>query len=194
MSRQQVSKLGIAVMLTMLFLVGCGNTASTREGDVAPDFTLPDSNGNMVRLADELQKNDQVVLVFYYSYLCPPCMAQLRQIENDHAKYEEKGAQVIAIAVQSGGQAEISMTRSEAQFPILADRDHAVAEAYGVYDLLLEDAGRSTPSVFVISQDRHIVWTHIASSIYPEGEKAPSSISCGGKRVSSQIILENLPG
>jgi len=37
-----------------------------RAGDVAPDFTLPDKDGNMVRLADELKDHSSVVLVFYY--------------------------------------------------------------------------------------------------------------------------------
>jgi hypothetical protein len=43
-------------------------TTGPRTGDIAPDFTLPDSNGNMVRLADELNDNRMVVLVFYASY------------------------------------------------------------------------------------------------------------------------------
>ena len=37
-----------------------------RVGDVTPDFTLPDKDGNMVRLADELKDHRSVVLVFYY--------------------------------------------------------------------------------------------------------------------------------
>lgn len=40
-------------------------TDGPRTGDAAPDFTLPDSNGNMVRLADEVQDSQMVVLVFY---------------------------------------------------------------------------------------------------------------------------------
>lgn len=110
MNRKHVPKMAIAVTLTMLFLVGCGNTASTPvpeappatitpvtealpststpvpeappatsapelpvandplgTGDVAPDFTLPDSSGNMVRLADNLLDNRLVILVFYHS-------------------------------------------------------------------------------------------------------------------------------
>ena len=39
--------------------------AGPRTGDVAPDFTLPDSTGAMVHLADEVQDNQMVVLVFY---------------------------------------------------------------------------------------------------------------------------------
>jgi peroxiredoxin Q/BCP len=158
---------------------------------MAADFRLPDSNGNVVSLAEELAENEQVVLVFYYTYLCPPCMNQLKEIESDLTKYEEMGAQVIAIAVQSLNGAQTSAKITRAQFPILADTDHAVAEAYGVHDLLPEDDGLSTPSVFIINRDRQIVWKQIATSIFEKGEE-PSTPSCGGERVHSLTILENL--
>ncbi len=79
-SPQQLLGLVIAITVIMLFLVGCGNTTSTpvseevqtkeppRTGDVAPDFTLPDSNGDMLNLSDELNDNRTVALVFYYAY------------------------------------------------------------------------------------------------------------------------------
>jgi len=210
MMKKMVIWLGLALVLLIL-MAACGSNAtptpksealavtaaeqsaidSPRTGDLAPDFTLPDSNKNMVHLVDELQENEQVVLVFYSSYICKKCMQQLREIGHDRAKYEEHGAQVIAIAIQSDREAKISAIRSGAQFPILIDSVHAVAEAYGVYDLLPEDVGLSTPSVFVINQDRQIVWKHIASSIFEEGEEI-SHRSCGGERVPSRTILENL--
>ncbi len=91
MSRQQVLKFVISGMLTLLFLVACGSTDSTSitenppatftprpkrvfhsdplsTGDVAPDFTLPDSEGNMVNLVDQLKDNQYIVLVFYSDY------------------------------------------------------------------------------------------------------------------------------
>jgi hypothetical protein len=104
MSRHHLPKLGIAGLLTLLFLVACGSSGSTpiteappatftpnrvtetppatftpkpkrvffsdplSTGDVAPDFTLPDSEGNMVNLANQLQDNQYVVLVFYSDY------------------------------------------------------------------------------------------------------------------------------
>ena len=43
------------------------DTDGPRTGDTAPDFTLPDSEGNMVRLSDELKDNRFVVLVFFHS-------------------------------------------------------------------------------------------------------------------------------
>lgn len=145
-------------------------------GEIAPDFTLPDSNGNMVNLAEALQENEQVVLVFYYSVSCGPCMEQLREIENDHAKYEENGAQVIAIAVQTDRRAAQTAQLSRVQFPILADSDHVVAEAYEVFD-----GDLSNPSVFIMDNDGQIVWKEISVI---EGD--------GTERVPSQTILENL--
>jgi peroxiredoxin len=153
---------------------------------MATDFTLPDGNGNMVNLADELQENEQVVLVFYYGDTCPLCMAQLSEIENDRARYEEKGAQVIAIAVQDELGAGTSGQVSNAQFPILAG-DKAVAEAYGVFESLSGGFdvgfGSSTPSVFIINKDQEIVWGEIS---HIEGS------GCGKSRIPSQTILENL--
>ena len=146
-------------------------------GEIAPEFTLSDGNGNMVNLAEELQENEQVVIVFYIGQACGLCMAQLREIENDRARYEEKGAQVIAIAVQKELEVLTSARVSTAQFPILADSEHAVAEAYGVFD-----GGLSNPSVFIISKDRNIVWSEIS---HTEG-------GCASERVPSQTILENL--
>jgi len=153
---------------------------------MATDFTLPDGNGNMVSLADELQENEQVVLVFYISSDCPTCMAQLSEIENDRARYEEKGAQVIAIAVQEELGAGTSAQVSNAQFPILAG-DKDVAEAYGVFESSSAgfdvEFGSSTPSVFIINKDQEIVWGEIS---HIEG------YGCGLDRVPSQTILENL--
>lgn len=64
-----------------------------------------------------------------------------------------------------------------APFPFLADPDHAVAEAYGVYNLLGD--GIATPSVFVIDTSGRIVWSYV-------GQNAAD-------RPSIETILENLP-
>jgi cytochrome oxidase Cu insertion factor (SCO1/SenC/PrrC family) len=80
MSHRQALNLSIVAGLIVSFLVACGGNAPTavptmtdirtaggpRVGDVAPDFTLPDQDGNMVRLGDELKDHRSVVLVFYY--------------------------------------------------------------------------------------------------------------------------------
>jgi peroxiredoxin len=151
---------------------------SPLTGQIAPDFTITDEKGNTVNLIEQLQDNEHVVLVFYFSSSCTPCMAQLVEIEKDRARYEDKGAQVMAIAVQSEKRAALVARRTEAQFPILADSGNIVAEAYGVLD-----GGVSTPSVFIINKDQQVVWSEIS---HIEGS------GCGTERVPSQTILENL--
>jgi peroxiredoxin Q/BCP len=165
--------IGISIVI---LLSGCGKVSS----ESAPDFTLPDKDGNMVHLAEELQDNEQVVLVFYFGVSCPPCTRQLGDIQKDYAKYEQLGAKVLAIAVQSPLSAQFSADVTGAQYPILADSDHVVAEAYGVYD-----TGLSTPSVFVINQEGEIVWKNIA---------VIEGTGCGDERIPSETILENLIG
>ena len=81
------------------------------------------------------------------------------------------------MAVQPVDEAALSVERSKALFPILADSEHAVADKYGVYGLF--SGSEAGASVFVINQDSEIVWEYIATSITD--------------RVPSGTILENLP-
>ena len=63
-------------------------------------------------------------------------MRQLVQLEQDQAKFGDKGAKIIALAVQDKAGAAESATKTKATFPIVADTDHHVADQYGVFDLL----------------------------------------------------------
>lgn len=175
-------------LLPVFLLAACAGDPAPVE--TAPDFTLSDSKGNMVNLEDELEKNEQIVLVFYYDWTCQECISQLKQIEKDYAMYEEKGAKVLAVAVQNLVRAGATAGTVKSHYPILADTDHIVSEAYGVYDTLPEDSGRSTPSVFIINQDREITWKHVNESVYKDGEEVLPT--CGDERVPSEVILENL--
>ena len=103
-------------------------------------------------------------------------MNQLGGLAEDFTKYEEKGAQVIALAVQSQEEAALTVERTNAPFPVLADSDHLVAEEYGIYNLFA--SFEAAPSVFIIDQDGRITWAHIASRV--------------SERVPSETILENL--
>jgi peroxiredoxin Q/BCP len=191
MSNRQALNLGMVTTLIVSFMVACGGNAPTAEptitdkrtasgprvGDVAPDFTLPDKDGNMVRLADELKDHSSVVLVFYYEGTCDACQEQLAGLEKDRAAYERKGAQLIALAVQSQEGAAYTAQVTKAQYPILADAQHTVAEQYGVFDLPIADVGRSAlPSTFIIEQNGKIVWLYVSNA-----------------RAPAYTILENLP-
>ena len=104
-------------------------------------------------------------------------MNQLGQLEGDLESFREKGAQVIAIAVQDENEAATSVEKSGAQFPILADSDHNVTEAYNIYNLFGDEL--ADPSVFIINPDGKIIWQHIGES--------------QSDRRSSSEILEQVP-
>ncbi len=55
----------ILLVSVLILLIGCQSATSS---DAAPDFTLADSNGSTVHLADELQNNESVVLLFYLEH------------------------------------------------------------------------------------------------------------------------------
>jgi peroxiredoxin len=108
-------------------------------------------------------------------------MSQLVQLEKDQAMFMDKGAKIIALAVQDQAGAAQSVDATKAEFPILADADHHVADQYGVFDLLTDVSirGKAAPAVFIVDQSDHIRWSHIAANI--------------NDRPWNQTILENLP-
>lgn len=61
--------------------------------------------------------------------------------------------------MQDVGRAALMAQGLQAGFPVLADADHAVAEAYGVFNLLGDSV--ATPSVFVINSAGEIVWSYV---------------------------------
>jgi peroxiredoxin Q/BCP len=76
-----------------------------------------------------------------------------------YAQFRSHKAEILAVAFQDGSRAQTMAQAIQAEFPILADADHAVADAYGVFNLLGD--GVATPSVFVIDPSGRIVWLHV---------------------------------
>jgi peroxiredoxin len=67
------------------------------------------------------------------------------------------------VAFQDVARAQTMAQLIVASFPILADANHAVADAYGVFNLLGD--GVATPSVFVIDPGGRIVWSHVGKDV-----------------------------
>ena len=88
----------LALALFTLLLQGCdtGPASSGRAelGNSAPDFTLPDLDGNTVRLSDFRGK---VVFLNFWATWCPPCRAEMPDIEKVHQKYKDQDVVVLGI-------------------------------------------------------------------------------------------------
>ena len=100
-------------------------------GDTAPDFTLPDQHGNPISLAE--LRGRTVVLYFYPKADTPGCTAQACGVRDHRADYEGADAVVLGISPDPVEAIAKFDAKHGLGFPLLADEDHSVAEAYGVW-------------------------------------------------------------
>jgi thioredoxin-dependent peroxiredoxin len=100
-------------------------------GDRAPAFTLPDQNGEKVKLSD--LKGETVVLYFYPRADTPGCTTQACGVRDRRSDYEKAGARVIGVSPDSVEAVGKFADKFDLDFTLLADADHAVAEKYGTW-------------------------------------------------------------
>lgn len=102
-----------------------------QAGDKAPDFELSNQNGALVRLSD--LRGQTVVLYFYPRADTPGCTTQACGVRDRGAEYAEAGARVIGISPDEVEAIDKFAGKYDLEFTLLADADHAVAEAYGAW-------------------------------------------------------------
>jgi thioredoxin-dependent peroxiredoxin len=100
-------------------------------GQPAPDFELPDQNGEPVRLSD--LRGQRIVLYFYPKADTPGCTTQACGIRDHAADYDAAHAVVLGISSDPVERVKKFADKYDLGFALLADEDHAVAEAYGVW-------------------------------------------------------------
>jgi peroxiredoxin Q/BCP len=102
-----------------------------KEGATAPAFSLPSDDGGTVALKD--LRGRKVVLFFYPKDDTSGCTAEACEFRDSWAAVKRQGAVVLGVSpdgVKSHGKFK---EKYDLPFPLLADEDHAVAEAYGVW-------------------------------------------------------------
>ncbi|HSS05284.1 MAG TPA: thioredoxin-dependent thiol peroxidase [Solirubrobacterales bacterium] len=100
-------------------------------GQNAPDFTLPDQDGEALTLSD--LRGETVVLYFYPRADTPGCTTQACGIRDRRADYKAAGARVIGVSPDEVGAVKKFADKFDLEFTLLADADHAVADAYGTW-------------------------------------------------------------
>ena len=100
-------------------------------GDTAPDFTLPDQDGNSVSLSSFRGKN--VVLYFYPKADTPGCTTQACGVRDHKADYAAADAVVLGVSPDPPKKIAKFVDKYGLGFTLLGDEDHSVAEAYGVW-------------------------------------------------------------
>jgi len=101
------------------------------EGATAPQFTLPDQDGEPVSLADFAGRT--VVLYFYPKADTPGCTTQACGIRDRADEYDAAGAVVLGVSPDPVAAVRKFHEGQSLNFTLLADADHAVCDAYGVW-------------------------------------------------------------
>jgi thioredoxin-dependent peroxiredoxin len=101
------------------------------QGQEAPDFTLPDQEGNAVTLSE--LRGRPVVLYFFPKADTPGCTAQACGIRDHRADYEHAGARVVGVSPDTVTAQRKFAGKYDLDFTLLADENHEVADLYGVW-------------------------------------------------------------
>jgi peroxiredoxin len=104
----------------------------SNAGKPVPDFVLKDQAGKDFRLAD--QKGSKVLIVFYRGHWCPYCMAQLKDLAANQAKFEKLNVKIVAISPDAAefGR-KVWEKAANQQFPVLSDPALKVIQSYGLF-------------------------------------------------------------
>ena len=100
-------------------------------GDMAPDFTLTDQNGEAVALKDLLAKGP-VVVSFYRGVWCPYCNIELKALEAAAGEIRARGASLVAVSMQGPSDSRKSQRDNKLSFPILTDKAGELAAEFGI--------------------------------------------------------------
>ena len=105
--------------------------ASLTAGSPAPDFTAKDQNGKTISLADFAGKT--VILYFYPKDDTPGCTAEACDFRDNYQSLLGKGYEVIGVSVDDERSHKKFETKYSLPFTLMADTDHKIVEAYGVW-------------------------------------------------------------
>ncbi len=106
-------------------------TIKLNIGDKAPNFSCKNEKGELVSLKDFKGKN--LVLYFYPKDDTPGCTAEACDLRDNYPRFLSKGFEILGVSPDNEKKHQKFIDKHELPFSLLADEDHAVAEAYGVW-------------------------------------------------------------
>ena len=147
-------------------------------GAAAPDFELPSDRGDKVKLSDFRGK--RVIVYFYPKDDTPGCTTQACGFRDSYPQIEEQNAVVIGISPDGVESHQKFKTKHNLPFILLADEDHKVAEAYGVWGEKSQ-YGKTTMGIirshFVIDEKGKLVDVQVKVSPTDSVERAMKAIN-----------------
>jgi peroxiredoxin len=155
-----VALIAVAAAIVGLFALQMTGGATLPAGSAAPGFSLPraDAKGERIGLADLRGK---VVVIDFWSTTCPPCLAQMDELETLRRRMASRGVEVIGICAGGEPLDEVARFVRERRvaYPTAVDADGSVAAAYRV---------RSLPTLYVVDAAGRVRAGHAGYWAEPE--------------------------
>ncbi len=102
-----------------------------KVGDKAPNFSALDQEGNSIKLND--YKGKKLVVFFYPKASTPGCTAEACNLNDNYDRFKAQGYEILGVSADSAKRQANFKTKYGFQYPLLADEDKAVIEAFGVW-------------------------------------------------------------
>ena len=100
-------------------------------GQQAPDFSLPDQDGNLLSLSS--LRGKKVLVYFYPKASTPGCTTQACGLRDIHGELSTLNTVVLGISPDPASRLKNFIVKQQLNFTLLGDEDHAVADAFGVW-------------------------------------------------------------
>ncbi|OGW90764.1 MAG: hypothetical protein A3D28_01405 [Omnitrophica bacterium RIFCSPHIGHO2_02_FULL_63_14] len=140
-----------ALAALLLFAAGCMNGAPADAAgklEQGQYFTLKDTDGNSVGLADTLRSNKAVLVTFWASW-CPPCREELPELIRLQGQFKDRGFRILAVnAGESKKKVASFLKKNPVNYTVLLDEDMQAVRSFGV---------TGVPSNYVLAPDGTIV-------------------------------------
>ena len=101
------------------------------EGNLAPDFSSKDQDGNLIRLSD--LKGGKIILYFYPKDDTPGCTAEACSLRDNYSLLKEKGYHIIGVSPDKAGSHHKFIDKYKLPFPLISDSDKVIVNKYGVW-------------------------------------------------------------
>ncbi len=102
-----------------------------KVGDKVPDFSVSDQDGNTVNLSD--YKGKKLIVFFYPKANTPGCTAEACNLRDHYSELQTAGYSLLGVSADNQKKQSKFKNKFEFPFPLLADEDHAVINAFGVW-------------------------------------------------------------
>jgi peroxiredoxin Q/BCP len=102
-----------------------------KQGDKVPDFSAKDEQGNTISLHD--YKGKKLIVFFYPKASTPGCTAEACNLRDNYKALQQQGYELLGVSADSAKRQANFKDKYKLPFPLLADEDKTVINAFGVW-------------------------------------------------------------